>query len=476
MNALSSVRARLTAWNVGVVAVVLVLSGAAVRYFVEANLIAAADRELHRRTQFLVDRFRRPFPPGPRRDLPFRPPGGGPHGERREGPRPYRGPQSPFPARVLDPSGRNPFDGQHIVPWHASALARSLAGETVYVTIDAGGEPLRLISRPLVRDGAIQAVIQEPAPLAATLEAVDQLTRTLLLLIPMALALAGLGGGFLTGRALRPVREITRAASTIEAENLSERLPVQGRDEFARLTGVLNGMLERLETAFERQKRFTGDASHELRTPLATIKATSSLAREDEWGAEACQKAMASIEGAADRASRIVDDLLLLARADNQRLVVATRPVLVGQVLDQARRETLAAADGERAPVVLDLPAGTPLAVSGDPDHLTGLFVNLLENALRHTPPPGRVTVAARAEGERVVVTVADTGEGIPAVHLPHLGERFYRVDAARARSSGGAGLGLALCKSIVEAHHGELEIDSEPGRGTVVTVTLPRA
>jgi heavy metal sensor kinase len=378
--------------------------------------------------------------------------------------------------RVLDLSGLDHRPGGAVGPWDTAAFTRSWRGEVVHTTVVTQGLELRVCSLPGVRDGRIEVVIQMVEPLAPTWRALDQLTQTLVILIPLALALAALGGAFLTGRALQPVREITEAADRIEAENLSQRLPFEGTDEFARLAAVLNGMLERLEAAFERQKRFTGDASHELRTPLATIKAASSLAREDAWGAEACQAAMASIEGAADRAGRIIEDLLLLARADSGRLIGSTRAVSIEQPLDQALRETAGAAGGapDRAPVLIDLP-DTPLLVRGEPQHLTRLFINLLENALRHTPATGEITVSTRADRQHVIVTVRDTGEGISLEHLPRLGERFYRADAARSRASGGAGLGLAICKSIVEAHQGSLEIDSVVGEGTVVTVTLPR-
>jgi signal transduction histidine kinase len=480
MTVFPSVRARLTAWNVGIVALVLVASGAAVRYLLQASLIAAVDRELDGQGRFWAAGFGMPRPPafgGPwrfrafgRRREPFRPPGRpaatAQSGSQRLGP------------RVLDRDGNEWATGQPLTPWDAAAFDRSLRGAEVHDTIFAGGEELRLYSLPGRRFGAVQGVVQVVQPLAATRRALDQLTQILLVLVPGALLLAGLGGAFLTGRALQPVREITRATSAIQAENLAARLPVRGRDEFARLTAVLNGMLERLETAFERQKRFTGDASHELRTPLATIKATASLAREDAWGAEACQGALATIESAVDRASRIVDDLLLLARVDSRRLAIAGGAVPVQSLLERAVLEatTTAPASSPGPPVRIELPAAATLQVLGDADQLTRLLVNLLENARRHTPASGSIRLAAGAEDGLVVISVTDTGEGIAPEHLPHLGERFYRLDAARTRARGGAGLGLAICKSIAEAHGGAIRIDSVRGEGTTVTILLPRA
>jgi heavy metal sensor kinase len=381
--------------------------------------------------------------------------------------------------RLMNLEGRDLFvPGNQ--PVDAEALGAARDGQARYSDVEFEGEPWRVLTRPVQPQGTVLGVVQVATSLAPTDEALDQVTRTLLIWLPLALLMAGVGGAFLTGRALRPVRDITRAAARIEARNLSERLPVQGQDEFSRLAAMLNGMLGRLEDAFERQKRFTADASHELRTPLATIKATSSLAREDEWGAAELQEAMGTIETAADRTQRILQDLLLLARSDNGQLTLPMRPLALSAVLDAALAEARAgggeAGRAEWPRVALPLDAGSPLWVWGDDLHLVRLFVNLLQNAQRHTPPDGRITVTAAATERGVTVTVTDTGEGIAPEHLPHLGERFYRADAARSRARGGSGLGLAICRSIVEAHGGDLEIDSVLGQGTAVTVTLQRS
>lgn len=177
------------------------------------------------------------------------------------------------------------------------------------------------------------------------------------------------------------------------------------------------------------------------------------------------------VDQAADVMSRIVQDLLLLARSDAGELVKEERPVALGAVLERALN---AVKRPETARLNLTLPDPSP-TVLGDDHHLLRLFTNLLENATRHTPPEGRVSVEARCLNGTVLVEVRDTGEGIAPEHLPHLCERFYRVDTARSRARGGTGLGLAICTSIVEAHGGRLQIDSRLGAGTTVTVSLPR-
>lgn len=293
----------------------------------------------------------------------------------------------------------------------------------------------------------------------------NRLTRTLLTLIPFALLLASAGGMFLTGRALAPVREVTDAAGRIGVEDLSERLPVRGKDEFARLEATFNGMLERLEGAFERQRRFVADASHELKTPLTVIKANSSLALSDPDLPTDYRETFLEIDRAADRTSRLVQDLLLLARTDHGQLPLKEAEVaaesLFSGVLAEAKKL---------------YPEGATLQVTvgkesfwGDAHLLHRLLLNLVDNALRHTPREGTVTLVAQPSG----FVLSDTGEGIAPEHLAHLGERFYRVDSARARSGGGTGLGLSIARAIVEAHGGTLQITSQPGKGTTVTVTL---
>jgi signal transduction histidine kinase len=338
------------------------------------------------------------------------------------------------------------------------------------------------------RDGEVAGVVQFPFPLKAVDEELSRLTRTLLTLYPLALLAALLGGVFLTDRALRPVRRVTQAAGQIGASDLSARLPVTGRDEFSELAATFNGMLSRLEQSFaqreealrqlaqalDQQRRFTADASHELRTPLTIIKANTSLALDEEPSLVEYRRALEAADRAADTTNRIVHDLLLLARGDAGQLRLDRRPLWIRDVLEPAAK---AFRGPEAPPISIELSTnGWPLTVDGDPHHLLRLFNNLLENAVRNTPRTGSITLSADAEAEAVVVRVRDTGEGIPPEHLPHVCERFYRVDTARTRRHGGTGLGLAICQSIVEAHEGSLAVDSVIGDGTTVTVRLPRS
>jgi signal transduction histidine kinase len=330
---------------------------------------------------------------------------------------------------------------------------------------------MRILSMPIERRGSVDEVLQLAYPLDGVLREIDALTSTLLALVPFGLLAAGLGGACLTGRALRPVREIAGTAARLGAKDLSERLPVSGNDEFSELSSSINAMLARLEEAFERQRRFTADASHELRTPLSIVKANTGLALDANhaWPEERYREFLTAIDIAAGRQSRIVEELLFLARADAGGLARDVGSVCLIEALEEAA-EAVSRLD---RPCIRLESLDPALMVPGSGSELTRLFTNLLENAVRHTPPEGTVTVSANGDAMSVTVTVTDTGEGIAPEHLPHLGERFYRVDAARSAGTGGTGLGLAICRSITEAHGGRMTIESTVGEGTAVRIRL---
>ena len=493
----SSVRVRLALWNVGVLAFVLVGLGIIFSVTIRADIASVIDRKLsskaHHAQHFFDDaeRFFGPPPPPfgqssrsfpPPRDS-FRPP--------QEAFRPPPGSfRAPSEEETADPTGEmrpRLFDARAQAlmsgdkPWDRSGLSRAERGEEVYATVQTGSGDVRVLSLPIRRGGKVVGVVQVGNSMSRIYAERAEMTRTLVYLIPVVLLIAGIGGAFLTDRALRPVRQIAWATGRIEAQDLFRRLPVTGDDEFADLAETINGMLSRLQTGFERQeqayeqqRRFAADASHELRTPLTIIKANTSLALTERRTQAEYEKTLRAVDTAADRMTRIVQDLLLLARADADQLAYPLVPAALRELLEAASSPL---AGAENAPIRLDLPA-RPLWVMGHPDSLVRLFSNLLENAVRHTPPEGRVTVTAEEPAglRQVVIEVTDTGIGIAPEHLPYVTERFYRVEAARSRAHGGTGLGLAICRSIVQAHGGTLEITSTPGQGTTVTVTLQSA
>ncbi len=458
---LSSVRVRLALWNVGVLAFVLVGLGIIFSVTMRANINATINQRLSEKAHHAQQFFLNPPPP------PFRRPPPPPNDSTPDS----SGEMHP---RLFDGRGRpsRPDD----TPMDPAGLSRAEAGEEVYTNVRISGASVRVFSLPIRQGGHIVGVAQAGNSLTRIQAEIAEMTRTLVYLIPVVLLIAGLGGMFLTDRALRPVRRIAAAAGQIEAEDLSQRLPVMGDDEFADLAVTINGMLSRLqgsferqEQAFEQQQRFAADASHELRTPLTIIKANTSLALSERRTETEYEKTLRAVDSAADRMTRIVQDLLLLARADAGQLAYELAPTPLSEVLESAAASL---ASLGHAPISVDLPT-KPIFVRGHPDSLVRLFSNLLENAARHTPGDGQITVSAERWNGQISVEVADTGVGIAPEHLPHVLERFYRVEAARSRAQGGTGLGLSICRSIADLHGGSLEITSRPGQGTTVRVLL---
>jgi heavy metal sensor kinase len=284
--------------------------------------------------------------------------------------------------------------------------------------------------------------------------------------------LAGIGGLFLAERALKPVQRITETAQKIEGSDLSQRIDVKTDDELGRLAATLNDMIGRLEESFNRQRQFTADASHELRTPLAIMQAEATLALSKERTPDDYRKALETISQESDYMSSVIGKLLFLARSDAGKEQLSFEDVDIKELITglSANIEALAQDKG----IKFTVDAKETLTVSGDKVKLRQLFINILENAVRYTPANGNIAVSLVQKDANAVVTIADTGIGIPPEHLPHIFERFYRVDKARARADGGVGLGLAIAKIIAESHKGTIAVASEVGKGTTFTISIP--
>ncbi|HXP61417.1 MAG TPA: HAMP domain-containing sensor histidine kinase [Dongiaceae bacterium] len=285
--------------------------------------------------------------------------------------------------------------------------------------------------------------------------------------------LLGLAGGWwLATRAIRPIEDIGATALKIAAGDLSQRINVADTDsELGRLAGVLNSTFSRLEAAFAHQARFTSDASHELRTPVSVVltQTQSALARERTMpeyreALEACQRA-------AQRMRKLTQSLLALARLDAGQDPMRREPLDLARVTRECVEMVRPLAAESGLELRCDLPT---VMCPGDAERLSQVATNLLSNAIRFNRPGGEVRISTRAENEVAVLTVADTGQGIPDSDLPHIFERFYRVDESRSGVQGGTGLGLAISKAIVDAHSGTLEVSSQPGAGSTFTVKLP--
>jgi len=371
----------------------------------------------------------------------------------------------------------------------SALVQKALNGEALYATIKtAENRELRFYIVPFRQEGpASLPGMQGMPPGGPSIESaaiavgrsttdIDEslagLIRTLAIAGPLTLVLAGAGGIFLAQRALKPVDQITRTAHEIEESDLSRRIPVQSKDELGRLAATLNQMIERLEKAFKRQQRFTSDASHELRTPLAVIQAESTLALNKERTANEYKQSLEIVSNESMLMAKVVDQLLTLARADSGKEQLSFEEIDLSELLAgvAAHAEILCRDKGlefysDRMETIL---------VSGDRAKLRELFLNLLDNAIRYSPDGGKISLTLRRAEEMAVISIADTGIGISEEDIPHIFERFYRVDKARSRVENGVGLGLAICKYIAEIHGGRIEVISRLGEGSTFSVWLP--
>ena len=244
------------------------------------------------------------------------------------------------------------------------------------------------------------------------------------------------------------------------------------QDEVGRLANTFNDMIARLDAAFQRQRQFTADASHELRTPLTAIKGQIEVALSRRREADAYRHVLEGVNDEVHRLIRLVGSLLTLARVDAGEILVSKEPVDLSELVTGAVEQVRPAA-GDRN-VVIDFNGDAGAKLQADQDLLLQLLLNLLDNAIKYTQPGGKVNVGWGVNDGVGWLTVCDTGIGIPAEHLKQVFDRFYRIDAARSRSEGGAGLGLSISRWIAEAHGGELSLKSEQGKGTTVELRLP--
>jgi len=300
-----------------------------------------------------------------------------------------------------------------------------------------------------------------------------ELLRFLLLsLIPAAIAIACVGGAWLSRRALKPVDEVTVAARTIGIENLSRRLPVpRTGDELERLTEVWNGMLGRLESAVGTLSQFAADASHELRTPLAVIRTSAELALRRARAPESYRESLQEIAAEAERMTQLVEDLLFLARSDTRTAGMPMSAIDLCEILRDVSNELRDIAEVRGIRVVCE-PGPLPAMISGNRAALRRLFLVLLDNALKYSHAGGMVRVSLSGKADTVRVAVQDFGIGISAADLPHIFQRFYRAD--KARTDTGHGLGLSLAASIARAHGAAVEAMSVEGEGAVFSTTFP--
>ena len=386
--------------------------------------------------------------------------------------------QMVFPNRyveVVDADGR-------VVAWSSN-----LAGHQLTIPAPALNEAnqrggsfavvndLRVAVMPLSKDSSKQfgyAIVAEP--LSVIEEGLRHLRRDFLAGVALILWFASLGGYFLARKSLSPIALMNQQTKRITAENLSAQLDVANpRDEVGRLAMTINALLARLDAAFQEQKRFIADASHELRTPLAVLRGETEVALQQERATAEYKESLALIKDEAERLSRIVENLFMLARQPVDAPSLMSETVRLDELVTDCARaaQVLAAQKRLRLTVQGSLPK---VSMSGDDEMLKRMLLNLLDNAVKYTPAGGEIKIALGSQNGRAQIVVTDTGIGIPAEDQPRIFDRFYRVDKARSRALGGAGLGLSIARWIVEGHGGSLSVESTPGRGSAFTVELP--
>jgi heavy metal sensor kinase len=473
---LMNIRLHLTMWYMAVLTLIMVIFGTAVYIGLSRSLMNTLDDHLKREVAQLIGGLKFEDPAN-RHSKEEDDDSSSPHEAQLEVR--YR-PEDGVLWRILDGRGRPLIDPGHLAevppgPWVISSGYTRLD----YATLP-NNTPIRVYSVPFLIEGQGEGIAQVAESYAHIQEVEQQLLLLMMIGIPFMLLAAGGGGWFLAGRALNPIDRITQAAQQISADDLHQRLNLNlPNDEVGRLAVTFNQMLARLEDSFERQKRFIADASHELRTPLTILKGDVEVTLNRPRSPAEYRETLEMVNQTTDRLTALVEELFMLARADNDQYPLQLDSLNLSHLLTAQFNQLLPRAVAKNVTLHLDVPDS--LTFVADPAKLARLFINLIDNAIKYANPGDSVQVSATIQDGQVQVSVADTGPGIPAEHLPRLFERFYRVDKARSRqdvadasNGSGAGLGLSIAEWLAKAHGGRIEVTSQVGQGSTFTVWLP--
>jgi heavy metal sensor kinase len=306
--------------------------------------------------------------------------------------------------------------------------------------------------------------------------ATDRFQKVLYSIAPAFLLLAALGGYWISRRALAPVEKIIGDARRIGGTSLSERLTVSHTgDELERLADTLNEMLARLEASFQRVIQFTADASHELRTPISVMRTNAEITLRKPRTESEYREALSQILGETENLSRLVEQLLDLARADSGAAALAMTRTNLSEALQKASQQAQVLAEPKGLKITAQLPE-QPVWIQGDAAALERLFLIFLENAVKYTPSGGHVDVRLKSQDSIAITEIRDSGIGISANDIPHIFERFYQADPSRSRENGGRGLGLAIGRWIAQTHGGDIRVESEVAKGSSFQIRLPLA
>ncbi len=391
--------------------------------------------------------------------------------------------------QVLDESGNIGRKSDNLrnihLPISLSALKNASKGMSTFETSRFQDIPLRILTYPVSEEHHIARIIQVASSLEEVEDALNNLLMILMITVPFALLVASLGGQFLARKALKPVDDITRTARAITSMNLNQRIePPKVSDEISRLIETFNEMISRLDQSFRQIKQFSTDASHELKTPLTILKGEVEVALRKERALQEYREILKSNLEEVNRMSQIVEDLLLLSRADSGEVRLHREEINLTEIVHEVVTQVSVLVRSKNLHVETSNQNGT-LRISGDRLRIRELFLNLLENGIKYTEEGGSIRIHLEKDllhseispsgiPRFAKITFSDTGIGISKEDQGRIFDRFYRVDKARSRDQGGSGLGLSICKWIVEAHQGEIQVESEFGKGSSFTVRLP--
>ena len=467
--AFKSIRSRLTAWYVTLLAIILILFSVLLNYFLAKRLYESVDNSLTVSATVVAT-----------------------SATMRLGNSPLPGLNQLFEQfmnqgnlnkfyRIYDGSGNVGSRSKNIsasqFPLSQGAYADALEGKNSYETFTVGGQqPIRVITMPILFEGKLINLVQVGTSLEAVQETLRNLKIFLFTAVPSVLILAALFLRFMARRALKPISRIIDTAREIgQGQELSKRIPVlKIKDELGQLALTFNEMMNRLENSFAQMRQFSSDASHELRTPLTVLKGQNELILSKQRKPEEYQEVISSNLEEINYMSKVLEDLFVLSKSDENQVNLDYKPVDLRALVEEVCKHAEILAEEKNIKIIIAFLE--PIEIKGDEVRLRQMVWNVLQNGIKYTQQGGELKISLQNEGDFALLTIQDTGIGIPEEDLPLIFNRFYRVDKARTRDEGGSGLGLSICRQIAEAHKGKIEVESKLGVGTRFKIRLPNS
>ena len=467
--AFKSIRSRLTAWYVTLLAIILILFSVLLNYFLAKRLHESVDNSLTVSATVVAT-----------------------SATMRLGNSPLPGLNQLFEQfmnqgnlnkfyRIYDGSGNVGSRSKNIsasqFPLSQGAYADALEGKNSYETFTVGGQqPIRVITMPILLEGKLINLVQVGTSLEAVQETLRNLKIFLFTAVPSVLILAALFARFMARRALKPISRIIDTAREIgQGQELSKRIPVlKIKDELGQLALTFNEMMNRLENSFAQMRQFSSDASHELRTPLTVLKGQNELILSKQRKPEEYQEVISSNLEEINYMSKVLEDLFVLSKSDENQVNLDYKPVDLRALVEEVCKHAEILAEEKNIKIIIAFLE--PIEIKGDEVRLRQMVWNVLQNGIKYTQQGGELKISLQNEGDFALLTIQDTGIGIPEEDLPLIFNRFYRVDKARTRDEGGSGLGLSICRQIAEAHKGKIEVESKLGVGARFKIRLPNS